>query len=688
MSVPSGRPAAPPVDPDALPPTLLPGASHDAVTASAPHTQPTEASLVLGWAREAHQFPARFGKYRVLGVLGEGGMGTVFDAEQEQPHRRVALKTLRPELAAASVLWRFAREAEALGRLQHPGIAQIYEAGTVDGPTGPQPYFAMELVTGRSLTAHAAALASDRERVELAAAVCDAVHYAHQRGVIHRDLKPANILVDGAGQPKVLDFGVARLTDADVQGTAATVAGEVIGTLQYMSPEQLTGDPLDIDVRCDVYALGVILYEMLAGRRPYELVGRQMVEAVHLVLTQEPVSLGTLERRLRGDLETIVAKALEKEPARRYQSAAGLAADLRRHLGHEPITARPATVAYQLRKFARRNRALVGGAGLAAAALAAGTVVSTWQALRARTAERSAEARRAEAVAARAQAEARRTEAVAAGTLAERRRVEADARRLDAERARADAERARAEAEGARAAAVVSATRARQESDKAGAVNAFLQDMLGSADPAVARGRTLTVREVVDDAARRLRGGSLGGQPEVEAAARMTLGTSYLQLGAVDSARAQFEAAHALRRRVHGPGHTDVGVAAASIGQALQEQGDYPAATRRYEEALAIARRTRAPDDDETVRALRFVGYARYTQGRNAEAEALYRDAVARARRRHREPHAVTVNALKGLGEILTFGDRARDAEPVWREALAMARAVHGTTHPDVLGWS
>ena len=202
--------------------------------------------------------PKQIGRYRIMGVLGEGAMGVVYEAEQDQPRRRVALKLIKPGLAGPELLLRrFELEAEALGRLHHPGIAQIYEAGTADTGFGPQPYFAMEFILGESLLHYAEAnQLNTRQRLEIMAKVCEAVHHAHQRGIIHRDLKPPNILVDESGQPKVLDFGVARAIDSDAQATRQTDVGQIVGTLAYMSPEQVLGDPLELDTRSDVYSLG------------------------------------------------------------------------------------------------------------------------------------------------------------------------------------------------------------------------------------------------------------------------------------------------------------------------------------------------------------------------------------------------------------------------------------------------
>src|SRR5262249_22695000 len=256
------------------------------------------------------------------------------------PRRPVALKVIRSGLVSTGLLNRFAQEAQILGRLHHPGVAQIYDAGVAaDG----HPFFALEFIRGLPLDEYARWHGLDAAgRLDLLARVCDAVQHAHDQGVIHRDLKPGNILVDEAGQPKVLDFGVARATDADLLSTTDhTRTGQLLGTLSYMSPEQVAADPTKLDPRSDVYTLGVILFELLAGRRPYLLEPLPLPEAARVIREQEPSRLGSLDSHLRGDVETIVGKALEKDRERRYPSAAELSADIRRHLSNVPIRGRP-----------------------------------------------------------------------------------------------------------------------------------------------------------------------------------------------------------------------------------------------------------------------------------------------------------------------------------------------------------
>ena len=330
----------------------------------------TTSSMIKG----APVLPERIGPFRVVRRIATGGMGTVYEAEQDNPSRRVALKILRRELLSPGLLKRFQQETQILGLLQHAGIAQIYEAGTTPTAEGPLPYFAMEFVDGRPLVAYADdEQLNEAARLKLFAKVCDAVQHAHEKGVIHRDLKPDNVLVTAEGQPKVLDFGVARATDADIQAlTVVTEVGQMMGTLPYMSPEQVLADPAFVDARSDVYSLGVMLYEMLCGQRPHEFGGVSVPSAARIIREDTVTRLGSMDTSFRGDVETIVGMALEKDIRRRYTSVAELADDIRRHLANKPISAHAPSSFYQLSKFARRHRGLVGGTLLALVALTVG----------------------------------------------------------------------------------------------------------------------------------------------------------------------------------------------------------------------------------------------------------------------------------------------------------------------------
>ena len=329
--------------------------------------------------------------YDVLDEIHRGGQGIVYKAVQQATRRVIALKVLlEGAFATTRQRWRFEREIELVANLNHPNIVVVHDSGLTK--TG-QHYFAMEFIEGRPLTDFAADRHLDTPaRLRLLAKVCRAVQYAHRNGIIHRDLKPANILVTEAGEPKILDFGVARATDPTRQTTTVrTNVGQLIGTLAYMSPEQVTGDPTQVDLRSDVYALGVIGYELLAGQPPHDPDRMMLYDAVRAIREDDPKRLGLLDRKYRGDVETIVAKALEKDPARRYQSAADLADDIERSLEDQPIEAHAPSALYQLKKFARRNKILVGAAAAVLLVILAGAAVSTTLAIAEARQRRAAE---------------------------------------------------------------------------------------------------------------------------------------------------------------------------------------------------------------------------------------------------------------------------------------------------------
>jgi tetratricopeptide (TPR) repeat protein len=312
----------------------------------------------------------RFGRYTLLDFVGEGAMGVVYRAEQDHPQRQVALKLLHPGPVSAAICQRFEREATVLASLHHPGIAQVLDAGIATTENGPEPFLAMEFVDGEPLLT-AAALLPLAARLELLIELCLAVDHAHGRGVIHRDLKPDNLLVESSPQGlhvRVLDFGVAMAAD-----TGIADGNQTVGTLAYMSPEQLDGP---VDVRGDVYSLGAIGYQMLGGRLPVDVDSLSLPAALTAIRTQLPKPLADVDRRLRGDLDAILQRALAKDPAARYPSARALADDLQRHLDHKPISARPHTPLYLLARFARRRRALAAGLLIAGFSLASGMAMT------------------------------------------------------------------------------------------------------------------------------------------------------------------------------------------------------------------------------------------------------------------------------------------------------------------------
>jgi eukaryotic-like serine/threonine-protein kinase len=456
------------------------------------------------------RIPETIGPYRVLDRLGTGGMGAVYRARGGSPEREVAVKVVRSVAASSDTLRRFRNEAEVLARLDHPAIARVHEAGTADiGGHGAEPYFAMELVEGEPLNRYVRGHQLGRDAiVRLVCEVADAVHHAHERGIVHRDLKPANVLVTAAGRPKVLDFGLARAI-ADGVGDQSlesmhTRTGDVLGTLGTMSPEQLSGDSSQIDARTDVYALGVMCYEALCGTLPLDVASLPPHEAARVVREVDPPALGLRDRRLGGDLETVVMKALAKEPGRRYRTAAAFSADLLRVLADEPIDARRPSTWYQASKFARRNRGFVGGVVAVFVVLVGGVAVSSSLYFEKEKERSAAVDARNDADRALARAENAKSQADVARLQALDARAEAEHERDRARAALASEASARSEAEETRAIE----REARERAERATRVQRAVFDEFVSiiaAPTPWTEGRDVLLIDAVDGAAERAR---------------------------------------------------------------------------------------------------------------------------------------------------------------------------------------
>jgi serine/threonine protein kinase len=571
--------------------------------------------------------PAAIGGFRIIAKLGEGGMGVVWEAEQEQPKRRVALKVMRRDHVVDELHARmFRREAESLARLKHPNIAAIYESGhTEDG----HDYFAMELVRGVTLDEwlqqRPDAVDGDELelRLNLYRSICDAVHYAHQRGVIHRDLKPSNIIVTdqggsssagsaGGASPtvKILDFGLARITDADIAATLVSEVGVIKGTLEYMSPEQARGDVAAIDVRADVYALGVILYEMLTGRRPYEVSRGALVEALRVICEEPPRPLRnswTGIRRLDSDLETIVGKTLEKEAERRYDSAAALREDVDRYLASQPILARAPSAVYQLRKMVQRNRL---GAAFAATVLALVVVLAV-------------------------------TMTVQAGRIAR--------------------ERDRAEGEAA----------------KVQAVNRFMRDTLSAANPSV-MGYDVTVVEALDQATAKIES-SFAEQPEIEAEVRHTIGDTYNALGRYEEARPQLEAALDMRTELVGLDSPEAIETLASLAQLAWRDSKFDEAVELGRELLEARRRVFGDPSSDVAVTLDFLGRVLTDGGRYDEAEPFVQRGLAMNREISGEVSIQVASSYQTWAVLEeTWRQDYAKAEELTRKEIEIRRAVEG----------
>jgi serine/threonine protein kinase len=629
------------------------------------------------------------GRYKLLQQIGEGGCGVVYMADQQEPvRRRVALKVIKLGMDTKQVIARFEAERQALALMDHPNIAKVFDAGATE--TG-RPYFVMELVRGIRITEYCdQENLSTRQRLDLFIQVCQAVQHAHQKGIIHRDLKPSNILVadhDGVPVPKVIDFGVAKATTDQplTDKTLFTAFEQFIGTPAYMSPEQARLSGLDIDTRTDIYSLGVLLYELLTGKTPLdhkELVASGLDEMRRTIREKEPVRPSTrlstmlegeltttakhrrtevprLIHQVRGDLDWIVMKALEKDRARRYETASGLANDVQRYLASEPVAARPPSNLYRFQKLARRNKLAFAAAGAVTAALILGLAVATWEYHKERVARQRAEAAEKET---------------------------------------------------------------RLEAAKATTFSDLLVDMLESGDPFHKRGPDFTVRQMLDEFSDSLTN-QLAGQPEVEAAVRSVMGWVCYRWGVLSRAETNLLKAVELQRaappntnslqtlqllarlfesqrkfeeaarvsyevwqgRLQLLGATNPLTLASksTYANALSEGGGWHEAEVLQREAFQDMEKIQGRDDVNTVNALVSLGQTFEAQGNHGEAERCFVDALARFKRIGREDQEEALNCAKELAFLRLLQGRPMDAEKIMTNILP--RAIHALTSEHAL---
>jgi serine/threonine protein kinase/tetratricopeptide (TPR) repeat protein len=641
----------------------------DAETIDVPTPAPGSASATAG---VGEQVGSSIGPYRLLQLIGEGGFGAVYMAEQREPIRRkVALKIIKLGMDTRQVIARFEAERQALALMDHPNIARVLDAGATSSG---RPYFVMELVRGVPITAYCdTENLSNPDRIALFTQVCAAVQHAHQKGVIHRDIKPSNVLVtlhDGKPVPKVIDFGIAKATSAELtQRTLFTEFRQFVGTPEYMSPEQAEMSGLDLDTRADIYSLGVLLYELLTGTTPFD--GRRLRKAgldeiQRIIREEDPERPSTrlsslmtsvqsiepgrtsiqeiarhrrtdpnsLTRQLRGDIDWIVMKCLEKDRTRRYDTAAALADDLARHLRDEPVTASPPRAAYRLRKFARRHRGLLAASGVVMAALVVGLAVSLM--------------------------------AFARSSVNE-----------------GNALRAKKEADDARAIAMEQKRIAELARDEAQAVTRFLADMLAAVEPEE-RGRDVTVRAVLDAASEDIER-RFPDQPLVQATLRHTIGQSYLALS--DNAAAARHLAFAMetRERLLGVDHLDTIVARNSLATLAWQEGRVADAERLYRDGLEAALRVVGENHERTIGLMSNLATMLQDLERIDASRALYERALAAADRSIGRDHWVALSAEGGLANLEWKLSRFQEAHDRFADLLVRHERVHGPDHPITL---
>lgn len=657
----------------------------------------------LAGSEEAIPLPERFGPYRVLRELGSGGMGTVLLAERDddQFHKQVAIKVLRRGIGRTDLVTRFRHERQILATLDHPGIARLLDGGiSADG----SPYLVMEYVEGVPLDQVGANRAvSLPERLQLFEQVAAAVQYAHQQLVVHRDLKPSNILVTASGQVKLLDFGIAKLVDESPEAPALTRTGMRVMTPEYAAPEQVRGGR--ITPATDVYALGMVLYELLVGQRPYSLEGRSLSEVERIICQTDPVrpsaavtrGAATLpepaRRRLRGDLDTITLKALQKDPARRYPSAAALLEDLQRYHQGRPVLARPDSVAYRAGKFVRRHALALGAGLLAAVLLAAGLV-------RERALRQRAEAEAATAAAATEfltgvfgasdpyDPSPDRGSEVTALALLDRGAARLDSALAGNADLRSEMQTVLGRIYGNlglydRAAPLLERAVAQRSGHDGGQPVRLVESLWQLGAIYIRQGRYAEAESLLTDAV--ARGRTLGGSHREQLAAAMDrLATARQQQNKYAEAEPLFVEVLTLRRALHGERHLDVAESLNNLGLLRWFQRDYAAADSLYRQSAAIRTELLGRSHPLTAEVVHNQAQAKQLQGQMDSAEVLFREALEQKRLAFGRAHpSISVN-LNNLGFLYRVQGRFEEAEPLFREALAMDLEVFGEQHPYV----
>jgi serine/threonine protein kinase/tetratricopeptide (TPR) repeat protein len=604
--------------------------------------RPTEIQATPTGAGSIDSTHDRIGPYRLTRKIGEGGMGIVWEAEQEHPIRRkVAIKLVKHGLNSENVLSRFETERQALALMDHPNIARVLDAGSDDAG---RPYFVMDYIKGIPISDYCDRRdLSTAERLALLIQVCDGVHHAHQKGVIHRDLKPANILVeeiDGKAVPKVIDFGVAKAVDRPItERTLFTEFGQMVGTPEYMSPEQAEMGNLDVDTRTDVYSLGVVLYELLVGALPFDPkeLRASGYEAMRRRIMQETpekpsTRFGTLggavsgdiakHRRSSpagvvkaclGDLDWITMKALEKDRTRRYGSASELADDLKHHLRNEPVSAGPPSAGYRARKFVRRHRLAVVTAAVIFVSILAGLGGVTWGLIRAVRAER----------------------------------------------------------------------RARFEAETTSQISQFMLGMFEINDPSEARGRSITAKEILDRAAARI-GTEMADRPAQKARLLETMGKVYRSLGLYQDAQPLVESAVSSQKTAYGDDSAEVAATIATLGGLLVQRGRYDEAIPILQHAVEIERKKLAPDDVERARALNNLGNAYRGLKEYEKALPDLEEALAVREKALGPDHIDVAKQLVNVGSARHILNDHAGARRDLERALAIYEAKLGPNHPDV----